>query len=349
MIEITNRCNLSCPMCFSNATHCEQDLSVAKIVTHLKQLLDITASPIPIQISGGEPTLHPELPAIVSAAKHLGFHHIELVTNGIRIGENPAMLFELKQKGLTAVYLQFDGLKKSTYLSIRGADLTNVRHRAIEAIHRAKLCCTLAVAVVRNVNEDEIGDVVQFGIDHIDVVRAINFQAATAFNGRFKLKQPYNGFSTEEIVQLIATQSGIPPETFLSEVIGHPQCNAMSLVFVAGGRLLPLFKYIRSDDLQNFLGKDQRRKLLDAFAGKEAFFLRHLTDPKAWSLLAKAAPIFGKNPNNVLRSRHILLFAKGFMNSDALDERRLNDCCYAISGEKGVFSFCAYNNIHRFK
>lgn len=55
------------------------------------------------------------------------------------------MLVELKRKGLTAVYLQFDGLKKSTYLSIRGADLTDVRNKAIAAIRQAKLCCTLAV------------------------------------------------------------------------------------------------------------------------------------------------------------------------------------------------------------
>ena len=348
MIEITDRCNLSCPVCFANANHSDQDISLDKVHTYLGQLLKITETPIPIQISGGEPTLHPSLPKIIAAAKFLGYRNIELVTNGIKISKDPEMLHKLKAEGLTAVYLQLDGLKKETYISIRGEDLTEVRQKSIDAIRKAVLCCTLAVPVVRGINDHEIGDIVRFGINNIDVVRAINFQAATPFEGRFEIADSYNGFSMKEILHLIEAQSGVPADTFQSESIGHPQCNALSLVFVVDNRLMPLFKYINPDDLRSFLGKGHRRKVLDAFAGKKAFFFRHLIDPKAWQLLAKAAPIFGHNPYNVLHSRHILLFAKGFMDKDALDEERIDKCSYAITGEDGVFSFCAYNNLYRF-
>ena len=258
------------------------------------------------------------------------------------------MLDELKAEGLTAVYLQFDGLKKETYISIRGEDLTEVRQKSIEAIRNAALCCTLSVAVVRGINDHEIGDIVQFGIDNIDVVRAINFQAATPFEGRFEIAESYNGFRLKEILHLIEDQSGVPADTFLSESIGHPQCNALSMVFVVDDRLMPIFKYISSDDLRSFLGKGHRGKVLDAFAGKKTFFFRHLINPKAWQLLAKAAPIFGHNPYNMLHTKHIILFAKGFMDKDALDEERVNKCRYAITCEDGVFSFCAYNNFYRF-
>jgi hypothetical protein len=237
---------------------------------------------------------------------------------------------------------------KETYIPIRGEDLTEVRQKSVEAIRKAVLCCTLAVPVVRGINDHEIGDIVRFGIANIDVVRAINFQAATPFEGRFEIAESYNNFSLKEILHLIEEQSSVPADTFLSESIGHPQCNALSMVFVVGDRLMPLFKYISPDDLRSFLGKGHRRKVLDAFAGKKAFFFRHLIDPKAWQLLAKAAPIFGHNPYNVLHSKHILLFAKGFMDKDALDEERIDKCCYAISCEDGVFSFCAYNNLYRF-
>jgi uncharacterized radical SAM superfamily Fe-S cluster-containing enzyme len=115
MIEITNRCNLSCPVCFSNAHYSAQDISVDRVHTYLEQLLEITKTPIPIQISGGEPTVHNSLPKIIAAAKGLGYRNIELVTNGIKISKNPEMLYKLKAEGLTAVYLQFDGLKKETY------------------------------------------------------------------------------------------------------------------------------------------------------------------------------------------------------------------------------------------
>ena len=65
-------------------------------------------------------------------------------------------------------------------------------------------------------------------------------------------------------------------------------------------------------------------------------------------LLAKAAPIFGANPLNVVRSKHVLIFAKSFMERDALDPERLAQCVYAIADGTGVYSFCAYNNLHRF-
>ncbi len=167
MIEITNRCNLSCPVCFSNAHYSAQDISVAEVHTYLEQLLEITETPIPIQISGGEPTVHNSLPKIIAAAKGLGYRNIELVTNGIKISKDPEMLHKLKSEGLTAVYLQFDGLKKETYIRIRGRDLTEVRQKSIDAIRNAVLCCTLSVAVARGINDHEIGDIVRFGIDNI--------------------------------------------------------------------------------------------------------------------------------------------------------------------------------------
>ena len=84
------------------------------------------------------------------------------------------------------------------------------------------------------------------------------------------------------------------------------------------------------------------------FAGKREFFTRYLCRPDAWRLIAKAAPIFGYNPLNVLRTPHLLLFAKSFMERDALDGERVAACAYGISGADGVYSFCAFNNLYRF-
>jgi uncharacterized radical SAM superfamily Fe-S cluster-containing enzyme len=348
MVEVTNRCNMACPVCFSDADCLSSDVPVFKIKKYLRRLLNITETPIPIQISGGEPTMHSDLPEIITCAKRMGYNNIELITNGVKIAQDPALLYELKEKGLTAVYLQFDGLSKKTHLKIRGRDMTAVRPQAVEAIRKAGLCCTLSMVVTRGVNEDEIGNTVQFGIDHIDVVRAISFQSATRFSGRFELNDKYGGFKIQELLNLIETQTGVPTDSFLSEHLGHPGCNAMSLVFVVNGKPEPLFKYIRQEDIVEFLKKDGRQKILGAFAGKKDFFFRHLTSPAAWKLIAKAAPLFGNNPYNVLRRKHILLFAKSFMDQDVLDTGRVNCCCYAITGEKGVFSFCAYNNLYRF-
>ncbi len=348
MIEVTNRCNMFCPICFSDANHPAQDVPLADVSRYLEQLLEVTRAPIPIQISGGEPTVRKDLPEIVSMAKGMGYAHIELITNGVKISQTPGLLHQLKQGGLTAVYLQFDGLKKETYLKLRGRDMTHTRHRAVEAVRRAGLCCTLAVAVARGINDEEIGDIVRFGIDNIDTVRAINFQAAARFPGRFQVDREGDAYNLEELLSLIENQTGVPSETFLSEHMGHPSCNAMSHVFLVDGRLEPLFKYISREDMIAFMGENRRETVLDLFAGKRKFFSRRLVNPAVWKLMAKAAPIFGYNPFNVINTEHILLFAKAFMEPHSVDPERVNQCCYGISTAEGVFSFCAYNNLYRF-
>ncbi len=348
MIEVTNRCNMNCPVCFSDANHPSHDVPFAQIRHRMERLLEVTGRPIPIQISGGEPTVRQDLPEIVALARGLGYRNIELITNGNKISHSPALLVELRDKGLTAVYLQFDGLRKETYLKIRGQDMTGVRQKAVEDLRQTGLCCSLSVTVTRGINDDEVGDIIRFGIDNIDTVRAINFQSATRFSGRFELDRKHGGYSLPGILQLIETQTGLSAETFRSEHLGHPLCNAMSLVFVVKGKLEPLFKYITRQDVINFFGEDSREKVLGLFRGKKEFFLRYLSNPSARKLIAKAAPIFGSNPFNVLRSKHIHLFAKSFMERDALDPERIDRCCYGIADTEGVFSFCAFNNGYRF-
>jgi uncharacterized radical SAM superfamily Fe-S cluster-containing enzyme len=158
----------------------------------------------------------------------------------------------------------------------------------------------------------------------------------------------YQGYRMPELLNLIEMQAGIPASTFYSESIGDPGCNAMGLVFLVNGKMEPLFKYISKEDVFAFFGEEAREKILASFSGKKRFFLRYLLNPDAWKLIAKAAPIFGANPYDVLRTKNLLLFAKSFMERDSLDPQRINKCQYAITGEKGVFSFCAYNNLYRF-
>ena len=312
MVEVTNRCNLTCPICFSDAVSRCDDPSLDQIETSMKGLLDITGTPIPLQISGGEPTVRNDLPEIVSMAVRLGYRHIDLITNGIRIAQSPSMLAELKENGLTAVYLQFDGLTRESGLKIRGQDLRNVRHEAIEAVRTVGICCTLAVTVVRGVNDRELGDIIKFGIGNIDTVRAISFQAAVPFTGRFHIEAPVQPLTLDDLIARIATQMNIPAETFLSEPLGHPSCNAGGYIFVKNGKMMPLFRYVSPSDIASFLGSDCREKLLDLFGGKDAYLKRYLVKPAFYRIIAKAAPIFGFNPLKIGKIPHIFLFAEGF-------------------------------------
>jgi uncharacterized radical SAM superfamily Fe-S cluster-containing enzyme len=349
MVEITNRCNMRCPICFTGANSSGKDVGLDEIKIRLQKLLE-TAGPIPVQISGGEPTLHPQLHEVIAYARLLGFKNIELVTNGIVISRNQGYLPSLVDKGLTAVYLQFDGLNKETYIKIRGQDMSEVRLRCIDAIRKAEICCTLAVAVTKNINDHELGEIVRFAIKNIDTVRAVNFQSATRFTGRFEVDPQASCYKLSDLTRLIEVQSGLAPGGFITDVLGHSHCNAMSLVYVIDGRLEPLFKYISKTSRDNFLGPDSRKTILDLFQGREKFYRKYLFHRKTWKALFEAIAIFGKHPTlqSVIKSDHILLFAKSFMESSTLDVERLNKFCYGIAVTDGVYSFCAYNNLHRF-
>jgi uncharacterized radical SAM superfamily Fe-S cluster-containing enzyme len=348
MVEITSRCNMKCPVCFAGSTGSGSDLSMVDIQVRLLNLLEV-AGPIPLQISGGEPTMHPELHTLIRFCRDRGFKNIELITNGIRIGREPGYLDSLVEHGLNAVYLQFDSLEERSLRAIRGRDMRSVRTAAVEAVRRSGACCTLAAAVTPGVNDSELGDVVQFGIDNIDTVRAINFQAAARFTGRYDLADQREPYRLDELVPMIETQAGIPAGGFLRDIGGHHDCNAMSLVYIIDGRLKPLLHHLSRESLDNFFGTDRREKLLDLFMGRERFARKYMTDPRAWKLLLEGTAIFGSPPSlgSIMKAKHLLIFAKGFMEKSKLDPKRIENCCYGIAAADGVYSFCAYNNLYR--
>lgn len=339
---------MKCPVCFADSSHSGDDLELGEIHRRLTMILQKTGA-LPLQISGGEPTLHPKLPEIVKLAKNLGFINIELVTNGITISTDPNYLFQLVQKGLTAVYLQFDGLHPETHLHIRGQDMRNVRSMAIHNIRKVGICCTLAVALIQGVNDVEIGEIIRFGIKNIDTVRAINFQAATPFQGRFPNQSDTASLPLSQLIQLIEINGALEPGGFSSQVLGHPECNAMSLCYVVNGTLKPLFNSLNMEKILQHLGENKRVKILELFHGKKRFLGKLLLTPHVWPRIIEAHSMFKNrlNPFSLFQTPHILLFAKSFMGCNELNKKRLKQCNYGIVVNDGIYSFCAYNNLHR--
>lgn len=344
MVEVTPRCNLSCPVCFADAHSAGEDPPLDEIRRRLERLLRVCGGPIPLQISGGEPTLREDLADVIRLAANLGFQHIELITNGIRISREPDLLKRYREHGLNAVYLQFDGLAPETHQAIRGRDLTAVRRGALKAIREAGMCCTLVVTVVRGINDDRLGEVVDLATDHLDIVKAVSFQAARRFKGRFAVASEKDGYSLEELTQTIAEQAGIRADGFRSVGVGHPCCNALAYLYPDRNGAKSLFDYLSDADIRVFLGENARGKILDMFRGKRFFVWRHVFRLRSLWIIRRLSPIFGANPLNLIRKPHLLLFAKSFMEADQMDPERIDRCCYGVAAPQGVMSFCAFNN-----
>ncbi len=129
IIEITGRCNLNCPTCFTDAGH-GSDLSLPQVEAILDRLIIMEHEPEIVQISGGEPTIHPQILDILEAAKSRNIRHIMLNTNGIRLAQDPDFVHRLAYYEPT-IYLQFDGLTAHTYDTLRGCDLLAMKIKAL--------------------------------------------------------------------------------------------------------------------------------------------------------------------------------------------------------------------------
>jgi uncharacterized radical SAM superfamily Fe-S cluster-containing enzyme len=184
ILEVTSTCDLNCPVCFTDSL---RGPVVGPNLSQIEEILKTVRDErgiCPLQLSGGEPTLRNDLPQIVSLAHRIGFDHVQVNTNGIRLAQDEVFGQHLKDAGTTDFFLQFDGLTNEVYARIRGATLLQVKLQAVERCAELKVAVILVPTLVRNVNETQIGSIIQFAKKWIPTVKGVHFQPMT-YVGRF--------------------------------------------------------------------------------------------------------------------------------------------------------------------
>ena len=177
ILEINEACNLSCPVCFADSSvKREGHRPLAEVERMLDALVASEGEPDLVQISGGEPTLHPQFFEILAAARARPIRHLMINTNGLRIAREAGFAEKLAAfMPRFEVYLQFDSLKREALMDLRGADLVKVREQALEALERNNISTTLVVTLKKGVNDDEIADIVRHALTW-RCVRGVTFQ-----------------------------------------------------------------------------------------------------------------------------------------------------------------------------
>jgi len=185
-IDLTNRCNMMCNPCFMDANQVGyvHELEWEEV----QKLLDDAASIKPrrqlsVQFSGGEPTLSPHFLPAVRYARQLGYFSVQCATNGIRFAQDENFAKEAGEAGLRFAYLQFDGVGNEHNEHRKVGNLYDVKLRAIENLHKHGVDVTLVVTIVNGINNDQVGDIIRFGIENIDKVTCVAFQPVS-FTGR---------------------------------------------------------------------------------------------------------------------------------------------------------------------
>lgn len=180
IIDVTNRCNLRCPVCFANAAasgivYEPTQEEIRAMLVNLRRNDPVSATAL--QFSGGEPTVRKDLPELVRMAKELGFKHVEINTNGVLLSQSVDLCKELVDAGVSTVYLQFDGLTSDVYRFTRGKDLLDVKMKALENCRKAGLdSIVLVMTLIKGVNDHQIGDIIKFATENFDIIRCINVQ-----------------------------------------------------------------------------------------------------------------------------------------------------------------------------
>ncbi|WP_198853327.1 radical SAM (seleno)protein TrsS [Alicyclobacillus sp. SO9] len=207
IIEVTQRCNLHCTFCFADAGGKSIDPSKEIIRGWYQRLLD-SGGPCNIQLSGGEPTLRNDLPELVEMGRSMGFSFIQVNTNGLRLSRDIPYLKALKAAGLASIFLQFDGTQPQIYQTLRGGNYLQQKLDTIDLCGELGIGVVLVPTVVQGVNDDNLGDILEFALQHMPAVRGVHFQPASYFGRIPETPSDDMRITLGEVMTKLEQQSG---------------------------------------------------------------------------------------------------------------------------------------------
>jgi len=193
-----------------------------------------------VQISGGEPTIHPQFFEVLDAAKRRPIKHLMVNTNGVRIAQDAAFARRLKEYSRRfELYLQFDSLRPGPLKALRGADLTDVRRRALERLNEHNINTTLVVTLKKGLNDGEIGEIIDFALTQ-PCVRGVTFQPIQSAGRLEDFDPATDRLTLGEVRQQILRQTEAFKPADVVPVPCHPDCLAMAYALKLDGKVIPL-------------------------------------------------------------------------------------------------------------
>lgn len=250
VVEVTDRCNLTCPTCYASSSPTYgRHRTLEEIKAMLDTIVKNEKEPDVVQISGGEPTIHPQFWDIMDYAKSLPIRHIMLNTNGIKIAKDFEFAKRLKTYAPDfEIYLQFDSFKNSVLRKLRGADLKHIRKQALENLNKLNLSTTLVVTLQKGLNDNEIGKIIDYGLKQ-KCVRGVTLQP-TQLAGRFDDFNPETDRMTlTEVRRKTMEQTNVFNSDDLLPVPCNPDALVMGYALKLGDEVFPLTRFINPNDL----------------------------------------------------------------------------------------------------
>ncbi len=332
LLEVTRRCNLRCRFCFADGGAAADDPPAAALKAAITDIAQRCGKPL-LQLSGGEPTLRDDLPALVRRAKEAGCSYVQLNTNGLRLAAEPDFAKTLAEAGLDIVFLQFDGTRDAIYETLRGAPLLESKLEAIRVCAQNRIGVTLVPTVVPGVNDGDLGALVRLAASLMPGVRGVHFQPVSYF-GRYPKDAPgEDRYTLDRLMADISEQSGVPLESFLPSRCDHPLCGFHASFLIGDdGALTPVGGAARAPGSRKS-ARDNRE-----------YIARRWRSAPAEAEEKPAAPSDAMDFDTFLyrlRHRSLLLSAMAFQDAMNLNIERLRRCSLHVYENGKVLPFCA--------
>ena len=337
IIEVTARCNLRCPVCFAGVTDiCVPDSDADKIEQILKNVRE-KAGVCPIQLSGGEPTLRDDLPEIIRRARALGFDHIQINTNGLRIAEDFAYAKSLREAGVTDFFLQFDGVDDDVYRKIRGRGLFSLKEAAVRAAAELRVAVILVPTLVKGVNDGQIGAILEFAKQWMPTVKGVHFQPMTWLGRYPRTPRNEDRIVVPDILAAIEAQTGaeLTVENFIPSACEDPRCSFSALAVLNENGVLVPATHI---DWVSSRGADAAEKSI-------AYVRRHWKHNSPGSTeSASGAPENSADPAmDRIRNYSLCISGMAFQDAWNIELDRLRRCCvHVATPDFKLVPFCAH-------
>jgi uncharacterized radical SAM superfamily Fe-S cluster-containing enzyme len=333
LLNVTNRCNLTCRFCFADQADTSIDPTLDEIRESIFQIVEKDKTLL--QLSGGEPTVRDDLPAIIKTAKEAGAKYVQLNSNGIRLGEDKQYIKELADAGLSFVFMQFDGTEDSINESLRGKPLLKIKQQAIENCAEYNVGVSLAVTLVRGINTDNIGSIIRFAMNQSPKVRGVHFQPVTFIGRTPVIPKESDRITLDELVFELCKQSSgmIKATDILPSACDHPLCGFHGDFIVDKDILIPLSK--RSEA--------EKTCCCDTAAEKNREFVA-----RRWQRLPTAGDSCCGDIHdmdyflNKVKINGFTLTAMAFQDAGNIDFSRLRNCSFHVYDHGNFVPFCAY-------
>lgn len=361
IFSITNDCNLNCPICF---TYNRPDKKYYKTIAETKLILENIFShrkePELINLTGGEPTLHPQLFDILTLCKEKNIKRVTMNTNGIKLAEDFEFAKKIKESGVQLV-LSLDTLDKETSIKIHGKDISAKKKKVLYILEELDIPTTILCVCIKNINEEEVANIVDEYITKA-FVKSITIQNMTYTGANGSNFHPNEHITIDEVEELISTKSGFSSKDFFPLGSYHPLCYSVAYYLVNKNKIIPLTKLIDNDILTELtkhsyiikpdaeLSKHIRDSIDRLWIEGEDQDTLIMIKEFLYQLYPKDMKISQIEQQEIAEQWIKMIYIHPHMDSSNFDIDRASRCGDLVPDEKGnMIPACTYNLIYRTK